>query len=137
MRISRALRPGPPLALGLLLATVGCASSSPSELDVWHTSALRPGRVSPETRAERELLARLDSVPAHEPVNYGDQVFVAEPPYAAASGRDCRSITIRSTEGDGQVKIKLACEDRTGWVFVPDPFAARVATQVPPRESQP
>ncbi|MFW6031113.1 MAG: DVU3141 family protein [Myxococcota bacterium] len=98
---------------------------------------MRPGRVSPETQAERELLARLDTLPAHEPVTHGDQVFVAEPAYAAASGRDCRSITIRSTEGDRQARIKLACEDRAGWVFVPDPFATGVATQVPPRESQP
>lgn len=99
----------------------GCGGSQePTERDIWYTQSLRPGTVEPESQAERELLARMEQVPANEPVRFAGHVFVVEPPYAAASGRLCRSIRV---EGNAAVQLKLACEDGDRWVLVPDVFA--------------
>ena len=102
---------------------MGCGGpEAPAERDIWHTSALRPGRVAPETAGERELLARMDDVPANERVTFGGQTFVVDEPYFAASGRRCRSVTVRPTLDADDVQVKLACEEGSGWVFVPDVF---------------
>jgi hypothetical protein len=110
-------------AILMATASIGCASKPPSDDQIWHESTLRPGLVSPETQGERELLVRLSDVPVGQPVTFGSQVFIADAPYAAASGRTCRSVMLRPTEADGTVQVKLACEVAEGWAFVPDPFA--------------
>jgi hypothetical protein len=108
-----------------LLGLVGCGSSQPAEHDIWHTPALRPSRVAPASEAERELLTRIDDLPSDEPVSVGGQVFVAGEPYAAASGRTCRTITHGSEpSASGHGTVRLACEDGPSWVFVPDVFQA-------------
>jgi hypothetical protein len=111
------------LAILLASASIGCASKPPTDDQIWHESTLRPGLLSPETQGERELLVRLSDVPVGQPVTFGSQVFIADAPYAAASGRTCRSVMLRPTEPDGTVQVKLACEVAEGWAFVPDPFA--------------
>ncbi len=98
-------------------------AAEPTERDIWYTASLRPGSVPPTTEGERELLARIEQVPAGEPVALGGQVFVVDEPYAAASGRMCRSVEIRGSAGSETVEVKLACEEDAGWVFVPDVFA--------------
>lgn len=111
-------------AAGLLgVLGAACGGGPPSANQIWHEASLRPGEVSPETHGEREFLIRLADVPAGQPVAFGSQVFVADAPYFAASGRTCRPVTVRPREPDGQVDFRLACEERDGWVFVPDPFA--------------
>lgn len=121
-------------ALLLSLGGTGCGGAeTPAERDIWYTSSLRPGHVAPETQGERELLARMGQVPANEPVTFGGQTFVVDEPYFAASGRQCRSVTVRPTPEAERVEVKLACEDDTAWVFVPDVFQerARVAEAQP------
>lgn len=104
------------------LVGLGCgAAAEPREQDIWYTSELRPGEVPPVTEGERELLARLDDLPSGDPVAFGGQSFLVEEPYTAASGRVCRSVTVRSVEGAG-VDVKLACQSDRGWSFVPDVF---------------
>jgi hypothetical protein len=102
-----------------------CASApEPNDEDVWHESSLRPSRVPPQTQGERKLLTRLSDMPTNEPVRIGGQVFVAGEPYAAASGRTCRSVTVRAPDGSKGADVKLACHGRAGgWTFVPDVFA--------------
>lgn len=110
--------------LACVLWGAGCGGApEPREQDIWHRSQLRPGRVPAETKGEQELLARLGDVPTGEPVTVAGQVFVVDAPYAAASGRTCRSITVRGPEGEGQPEVKLACDGPGGWELVPDPFA--------------
>lgn len=107
------------------LAVVGaaCGGAPPTEDEIWHEPTLRPGEVPPTTHGEREFLVRMEDVPVGEPVAFGSQVFVADAPYFAASGRTCRPVTVRGREPDGNVDFRLACEEGDGWVFVPDPFA--------------
>lgn len=106
--------------LAVLASLAGCGGSQePSERDIWYTTSLRPGTVDPETQGERELLARMERVPVSQPVTFAGQTFVVDAPYAAASGRLCRSVRV---EGGREVALKLACEEGSGWVFVPDVF---------------
>lgn len=107
--------------LALVPSLAGCGGSQePSERDIWYTTSLRPGTVDPETQGERELLARMGRVPVSQPVTFAGQTFVVDAPYAAASGRLCRSVRV---EGGRDVALKLACEEDSGWVFVPDVYA--------------
>lgn len=107
--------------LALVSSLAGCGGSQePSERDIWYTTSLRPGTVEPDTQGERELLARMESIPVSEPVTFAGQTFLVDAPYAAASGRSCRSVRV---EGGRDVELKLACEEDAGWVFVPDVFA--------------
>ena len=111
--------------VALLWSLFGCGGSQqPSEQEIWYTTSLRPGAVEPETQGERELLARMESVPVSRPVSFAGQTFIVDAPYAAASGRPCRSVRV---EGGRDVQLKLACEEDTGWVFVPDVFAGEEA----------
>lgn len=125
------------VALGaalLLWSICGCGGAGePTERDIWYTQSLRPGRVPPETAGERELLARMEEVPVGEPVALGSQIFVVDAPYAAASGRLCRSVEIRSSPSAESGEVKLACEENSGWAFVPDVFAdERAAAEARP-----
>jgi hypothetical protein len=105
----------------LCLHLLGCGGSQePTEREAWYMSSLRPGTVEPASHGERELLARMESVPANEAVRLGGQVFIVDAPYASGSGRLCRSVRV---EGGPEVELKLACEDEPHWVFVPDVFA--------------
>jgi len=109
--------------LALLWGT-GCGSGPPAEHDIWHTPALRPGQVPPTSAAERELLAQMPGLPSDEPVTVGGQVFVAGPPYAAASGRNCRTVTMSTQAAPSEASgARLACEQGADWVFVPDVLA--------------
>lgn len=107
----------------VLLSLGACGGASePREQDIWYASELRPGEVPPETEGERELLARLDELPSGEPVAFGGQSFVVDEKYTAASGRVCRSVTVRPVEGAAGIDVKLACREGEGWTFVPDVF---------------
>lgn len=107
----------------MALATTGCASGpEPTEQDIWHESGLRPGQVPAATPGEREVLARMAEIPAGQAVTLAGQVFIVDEPYHAASGRTCRSVTIRAAREAGGTDVRLACAEDGGWVFVPDPF---------------
>lgn len=105
------------LTTGLLL--VACGSASPSEATIYYDPALRPGVVEPSD-AERAALAQLDEAAAGQSIEIGASMWVAEAPYAAASGRRCRSVRVRAGESES---ARLACEADDGWVFVPDVLA--------------
>ena len=100
-----------------------CGSSAPpSESEIWHAATLRPGVELATTPGEEQLLQRIASLPADEPVRLGEQVFTPGAPYHAASGRTCRSVGIQSGES---ARNRLVCDDAEGrWVFVPNPFPA-------------
>lgn len=118
----RSAVPGATACLLALVAGLGCGGAQePRDEDVWHSSSLQPSSVPPQTEGERELLARLDEIPAGQEVTLGGQTFVADEAYASASGRACRSITVRSPE-QSSVEVRLACQGDAGWVFVPDVF---------------
>ena len=113
-----------PTALLLSAIASGCGSSPPREADIFHDPALRPGVVEAQG-AEREMLARLGSIPDETQVEAAGTTLVVEAPYAAASGRRCRGL--RAVSGR-----RIACETSDGeWVFVPDVSGAEAPVAVP------
>lgn len=110
------------LAASSLVSLTACGSAPPSEATIYYDPALRPGVVE-ASDAERQLLARLDEVPPGQSLEIAGHVYVAEAPYAAASGRLCRSVRVRAGERETP---RLACEADQGWVFVPDVFVPDV-----------
>ena len=104
-----------------LLTAFSCLScggpQAPTENDIWHQPALRPGREPARSPGEEAVLARLSELPAGEPIRLEGEVFVAEAPYAAASGRTCRRIANGGSR-------RLACQLGNEWTFVPDVFGA-------------
>lgn len=107
-------------ALVTLCCTLAaCGSAAPLESTIYYDPALRPGIVEAQG-PERDFLARLDEIGAGEAVRVGDCIYVADAPYAAASGRRCRPIRVRGGSAERQ---RLACESEDGWVFVPEVLA--------------
>lgn len=112
--------PGRAALIGLCSALAACGGRAiPRDQDVYHEASLRPGTVPAESDAERELLARLPSLAANEPVQLGDRVYLPLESYASASGRRCTPVRVR---GAGREQTRVACESDGAWVFVPDVF---------------
>ena len=81
-----------------------------------------------KSESERALLRELPSLPSGSSRRIGDSSVVASLPYAAASGRTCRSLAI-TPAGAGKTRRQLACTDGNDWFFVPDVFGAGMAVK--------
>jgi hypothetical protein len=105
----------------LLAVAVACAAApGPSARDV--ADANDTGRtVGAQSEGERALLGQLGGLPSGTPRRIGEVAVVAEPAYAAASGRTCRVVRV-STSREPKPRSRLACNNGSGWFFVPDVF---------------
>jgi hypothetical protein len=70
------------------------------------------------------VLERLNDMPTQKRQTVGNLSVVADPPYAAASGRTCRRVTLTSTAKPQTSTMRLACKDGKAWQFVPSVFLA-------------
>lgn len=99
-----------------------CGAHVVRDEDVFHEPGLRAGNVTPESDDERELLARLSSLPPNrEPVRFGERTYRVMAFYTSASGRHCSSLR-ESSPRDARERTRVACEEDGAWVFVPDIF---------------
>lgn len=105
-----------------------CASAPPpSPRDV--ADANDTGRaVAAQSDVERELLRRVPQLPADVSVGVGRVNVVAEPAYAAASGRTCRALRWQES-ASGKASRRLACTSGREWFFVPDVFGPGTASK--------
>lgn len=103
-------------AISALAVLVGCGSAPPP--DPWYPRALGPTEV-PTSDAERDLLARLDEVPAEGEVRSGGMTAFVEAPYYAASDRRCRRVRFATAGGQN---VRTACESEDGWRLAPNVF---------------
>jgi hypothetical protein len=81
------------------------------------------GVVSPATDTERAVLERLGSLAPGQREQVRGVAVVAEPAYAAASGRSCRRLALGPSGGNAS-EARLACSEGKGWFFVPNVFAS-------------
>lgn len=112
---------GSRLSLAALLLPLACSSApQPGVRDL--ADANDTGRsVGARSDDERALLARLGTLPSGKPERVGTTTILAEPAYAAASGRTCRALQL--TQGPRSVsRARLACSKGDAWFFVPDVF---------------
>lgn len=109
-------------ACAALALHVGCASSGGGH--VWHgpPSATQASVVEPGSDTARDILERLDDLPAGVSTPVGRAQVTADESYAAASGRRCRSVawTSAGAEGQAEPQRRLACRDRQQWFYVPN-----------------
>jgi hypothetical protein len=106
------------LVLASTLLLSACAGMSPWRGDDASVRAGGESSPNPYAGAEYgELLAALDTLPPGQPVPLGsDRSAVAEGAYAAASGRVCRQVSIRSS---GSEDLRLACKAADVWNWFP------------------
>jgi hypothetical protein len=79
-----------------------------------------------KSAGERDVLQRLPHLPNGAPQQIGGLVVTASAPYAAASGRTCRSLEL-SMPSSKEASRRLACSNGNAWFFVPDVFEGSVA----------
>ena len=100
---------------------VGCSSSpkySPRDTaDANDTGAT----LSAKSELERALLRRAATLQTGTRQAFGESTVVAEAPYAAASGRTCRTLHV---ERGRAASHRLACSEGATWFFVPDVFGS-------------
>jgi hypothetical protein len=97
---------------------LGCGSAQSPE-DQRYAALIAPATRAPSGPVEEAILLRLEELKPNQPTTIeGHQVRVG-PVYSAASGRDCRRITIEGPTTQGS----LACLMPEGWSFVPTVFA--------------
>ena len=73
--------------------------------------------------AGRASCATASKLPTGAPQRVGELNVTAEAPYAAASGRTCRTLEL-SILSTRQTSHRLACTTGGAWFFVPDVFAS-------------
>lgn len=73
---------------------------------------------------EATALKRLDGWPAGQAWAVGGVSVTAGTPYAAASGRRCRPLAFKRSQGE---TTRLACNDGARWFYVPSVFASSTA----------
>jgi len=109
------------IAAILPLAVVACSSGSHSQVpDPNYASLVEPGTSAPSDDVERAVLERLSELEPNAEEHIDGQVVVAGAPYAAASGRTCRMVTIRSSKETRPSRARLACLVEDVWAFVPE-----------------
>lgn len=106
----------------LVLAGLGCSSrpsATPRDIaDATDTG----GTVRAKSGLEQAVLAAAPTMPSDLPRQIGEATVVAEPAYAAASGRTCRSVSVRPS-AKLESSRHLVCNDGATWFFAPDVFA--------------
>lgn len=105
-------------AAGLVLCGCGTAPA-PQQPDPSYTALTHPGTRAPADELERAILEQLARLPADKPTTVAGRSVTAGTAYTAASGRDCRSISVQAS-GVAAGKALLACKFSKGWSYVPD-----------------
>jgi hypothetical protein len=67
------------------------------------------------------LLGHVAALPSGRQQRVAGFVVQADAPYAAASGRTCRTLTIEQA-GATPARNRVACTDGKRWFFVPNVF---------------
>ncbi len=104
--------------LALLFASA-CGGSTHTPGDKAYSVAVAPGTRAPAGALEEQILATLPTMAPEQPTQMEGQTITASAPYNAASGQQCRRISISSAQ---QTRPMLACLLPRGWSFVPTIF---------------
>jgi hypothetical protein len=103
-----------------LVTLAACSSAPPASARDVADANDTGRRVAATSDSDRALLNQLSALPNGRPQRVGDATVIADAPYSAASGRNCRALHL-TTSHSNQTK-RLACSDGQLWFFVPDVF---------------
>ena len=117
------VRARPRVLLGLVCAAlVGCASTNQELTSEQPQSVMGDGTAEPASPAETKVLAQLEQLPPTQASTIDGLSVVADAPYAAASGKTCRRLTLTSVKPPKASRVRLACRNGDAWGFVPSVF---------------
>jgi len=73
---------------------------------------------------DAELIALIAGMQTGESYAIDGMTVESGQAFTAASGRLCKYITLRSMDGTGKARSRLACQDGTNWFFATDIFSS-------------
>jgi hypothetical protein len=91
----------------------------PAHPDVEYEALASPSARPPASEVERAILVHLGDLDTGNTAQLEGRTVVIGPPYAAASGRSCRRITIGGGSAADAPQHVLACLIAGAWSFVP------------------
>jgi len=109
---------------------LGCGSTSQNLAADGPTPLIGNGKAEAASPAEAKVLEQLERLPVAQARNVDTLSVVADAPYAAASGKTCRRLTLTPVEPPKTSRTRLACKDAgqhagaSAWGFVPSVFSA-------------
>ena len=109
------------LACGVMF---GCASTNHDATPAAPQSVLGDGTAEAASPAETKVLSQLEKLPPGQARSVDTLSVVADPPYAAASGKTCRRLTFTPLKPPKTTTTRLACRSGDDWGFVPSVFLA-------------
>jgi hypothetical protein len=109
------------LTYWLALASCGCASAPGAEARDLADANDTGSALGARSTSEAVVLTAVSSLPSGQPRQMAGTTVIAEPAYAAASGRTCRALSLNPTR-PGKASHRLACTTGGAWFFVPDVF---------------
>jgi hypothetical protein len=109
------------LTCWLALASGGCASARGGEARDLADANDTGSTLGARSASERVMLTAVSGLPSGQPREVAGTTVVAEPAYAAASGRTCRALSLNPRK-PGKASHRLACTIGGAWFFVPDVF---------------
>lgn len=112
------------LVIVVCIVMSGCGSTSSNASADTPSPVLGDGTAEAASPAEAKVLARLDQFPVAEARSVDTISVVADAPYAAASGKTCRRLTLTPSTPPKTSRTRLACKDADRWGFVPSVFLA-------------
>ena len=112
------------LANAVCVVMLGCGSASQNRDAEAPTPLLGSGKAEAASPAEAKVLEQLERLPVAQARTVDALSVVADAPYAAASGKTCRRLTLTPLEPPKTSRTRLACKDAGHWGFVPSVFSA-------------
>ena len=109
---------------------LGCATTNQDVRSQEPTPVIGDGTAEAASPAEAKVLEKLDRLPVAKATTVETLSVVADAPYAAASGKTCRRLTLTSQGSSTSqappktARTRLACRNGDGWSFVPSVFLA-------------
>lgn len=112
------------LVSAVCVVMLGCGSASHNRDAEAPTPLLGSGKAEAASPAEAKVLEQLERLPVAQARTVDALSVVADAPYAAASGKTCRRLTLTPIEPPKTSRTRLACKDAGHWGFVPSVFSA-------------
>ena len=103
---------------------LGCGTTNQDLRSEEPASIVGDGTAEAASPAEAKVLEKLDRLPVTKPTTVETLSVVADAPYASASGKTCRRLTLTALTPPKTSRTRLACRNGDVWGFVPSVFVA-------------
>jgi len=110
-----------PVIFLVAIASCSCAGTqSRSDDDALYTDARAPGITPPSSPDEDAILKKIEHLKPGQSATLGGTVVAVLSSYQAASGRECRNVTL--SDSAGVQTSRLVCRMNDTWGYAPDVY---------------